>query len=157
MKGSKRVEVQMHLRDMDMDRKRDVFCRQHIMISDSSLHESLRATPTTDMILYMEQRRAREIYSNGKQPRLGGIAFKINERAIAAQAIRFSSNVSGLREYCVTRQQALLCLRRCKYDFVGKGLAKLTRLSSWQLDQSCLCLTKRDCPYPARESIAHLS
>lgn len=36
MKGSKRVEVQMHLRDMDMDRKRDVFCRQHIMISDSS-------------------------------------------------------------------------------------------------------------------------
>lgn len=85
MKGSKRVEVQMHLRDMDMDRKRDVFCRQHIMISDSSLHESLRATPTTDMILSMEQRRAREIYSNGKQPRLGGIAFKINERAIAAQ------------------------------------------------------------------------
>lgn len=36
MKGSKRVEVQMHLRDMDMDRKRDVFCRQHVMISDSS-------------------------------------------------------------------------------------------------------------------------
>ena len=36
MKGSKRVEVQMHLRDMDMDRKRDVFCRQHIIISDSS-------------------------------------------------------------------------------------------------------------------------
>lgn len=86
MKGSKRVEVQMHLRDMDMDRKRDVFCRQHIMISDSSLHESLRATTTTDMILSMEQHRAREIYSNGKQLRLGGIAFKINERAIAAQA-----------------------------------------------------------------------
>ena len=36
MKGSKRVEVQMHLRDMDMDRKRDIFCRQHVMISDSS-------------------------------------------------------------------------------------------------------------------------
>jgi len=38
------------------------------------------------MILSIEQRRAREVYSNGKQPRLGGIAFKINERAIAAQA-----------------------------------------------------------------------
>ena len=56
----------MHLHDMDMDRKRDVFCRQHIMISDSSLHESLRATTTTNMILSIEQRRAREVYSNAK-------------------------------------------------------------------------------------------
>ena len=66
MKGSKRVEVQMHLRDMDMDRKRDIFCRQHVMISDSSLHESLRATTSTNMILSMEQRRAREVYSSAK-------------------------------------------------------------------------------------------
>ena len=36
MKGSKRVEEQMHLLEMDLGRKRDVFCRQHIMISDSS-------------------------------------------------------------------------------------------------------------------------
>lgn len=56
----------MHLHDMDMDRKRDVFRRQHIMISDSSLHESLRATTSTNMILSMEQRRAREVYSNAK-------------------------------------------------------------------------------------------
>lgn len=35
-RGSHKVEVQMYLHDMDMDRKRDVFCRQHIMISDSS-------------------------------------------------------------------------------------------------------------------------
>lgn len=56
----------MHLHDKDMDRKRDVFCRQHIMISDSSLHESSRATTSTNMILSMEQRRAREVYSSAK-------------------------------------------------------------------------------------------
>ena len=64
MKGSKRVEVQMHLRDMDMDRKRDVFCRQHIMISDSS--RELTSDYKYHMILSMEQRRAREVYSSAK-------------------------------------------------------------------------------------------